>query len=484
MPMLLPGILELSRRARYFSFHAFLLMEYQERRLTPSRAAQAEFIRRCEWDLGLAVLRCPRHCESSPVGARKLRSVGDGPGPLPRGESVESPLGGYGLYYRSPMAECGIVARAGTPLNGRPIPVDVVRDTERARRVAAGFKDAVQHTEYYRRAMRTSAARPEETEPLSEDLVAEYADVACLCRLRDLLQEQAAVHDALFGVDPAETTAASTEVEDEGLQDYDGPFSAETRSSLSGVTQRRRSVGHYLSLIGADGMVVSSKAAYRKALWAPPPPRNAVHARVAGQWAALIAKDVWQDALCSVWAEFCRAGLARRDNGRDYHRGLTWEQTRSMVHGFAQGPPTLDATGQTAAVVRLLEAKKFTFQDVDGLTVNVAQLSLESLRDLTSRLDSASSGLVVLLELARRMTERAGDGWDQASRLRSDWQWSIAQVADMLRAHLADEPTVADSLWWLVSRYIAPVHERIAYSKLPEFPICQTDQSQEVTINL
>ena len=35
MPVLLPGILELSRRARYFSFHAFLLAEYRLRRFQP-----------------------------------------------------------------------------------------------------------------------------------------------------------------------------------------------------------------------------------------------------------------------------------------------------------------------------------------------------------------------------------------------------------------------------------------------------------------
>jgi hypothetical protein len=33
MPRLLPGILVLSQRARYFSLHAFLLNEYQRRRL-------------------------------------------------------------------------------------------------------------------------------------------------------------------------------------------------------------------------------------------------------------------------------------------------------------------------------------------------------------------------------------------------------------------------------------------------------------------
>ncbi|MCK9894505.1 hypothetical protein [Frankia sp. AgB32] len=62
MPGRLPGILELSQRARYFSFHAFLLDEYHRRRLAPDRRRLSEFITKCEWDLGLAVLRCPRHC--------------------------------------------------------------------------------------------------------------------------------------------------------------------------------------------------------------------------------------------------------------------------------------------------------------------------------------------------------------------------------------------------------------------------------------
>ena len=94
---------------------------------------------------------------------------------------------------------------------------------------------------------------------------------------------------------------------------------------------------------------------------------------------------------------------------------------------------------------------------------------LEQLRELTSRLDTAASGLVVLLELTRRMERRSGVGWEQASRIASGWQPSIAAVATGLRTHLDSDPAVADTLWWLVSRFVVPVHERIAYSKLPEF---------------
>ena len=42
-------------------------------------------------------------------------------------------------------------------------------------------------------------------------------------------------------------------------------------------------------------------------------------------------------------------------------------------------------------------------------------------------------------------------------------------MAAGLRTHLDGDPTVADTLWWLISRFVVPVHERIAYSKLPEF---------------
>ena len=177
MPVLLPGILELTRRARYFSFHAFLLSEYRARRLPADSKSLSAFIKRREWEFGLAVLRCPRKCGSSPVGARRLgRLQVLGSGPFPRGESVESSLGGYGLYYRTPMVELGIVARAGTLLGDEPIPIDVLYDTDRAQRLASTFREAVQHTTYYRRAMQM-------TDDLPAEVIDEYAEAACLCRL-------------------------------------------------------------------------------------------------------------------------------------------------------------------------------------------------------------------------------------------------------------------------------------------------------------
>jgi hypothetical protein len=59
------------------------------------------------------------------------------------------------------------------------------------------------------------------------------------------------------------------------------------------IVQRRRSFAHYLAILDADPTVVDDESAYREALWSPPNPRSDGHALVAGQWSALIAKDVW-----------------------------------------------------------------------------------------------------------------------------------------------------------------------------------------------
>ena len=192
---------------------------------------------------------------------------------------------------------------------------------------------------------------------------------------------------------------------------------------------------------------------------------SAGHALVAGQWSALIAKDVWQEAICSVWSEFCRAGL---DRTRDLDRGLTWDETRELIGGMTAGLPILGATEPTAALASRLAAGMIVIVD-EGDELNVATASLERLRELTRGLDTATSGLVVLLELARRMEDRSGTGWEKASRVGSGWQPSVAAVVAELRTHLSGDPCVADTLWWLVSRFVIPIHERIAYSKLPEF---------------
>jgi hypothetical protein len=75
MPLLLPGVLELSVRARYLSFHSFLLDEYRRLRGPADSRSLSTFIKQREWEYGLAVLSCPHRCGSVPVGADRLRPM-------------------------------------------------------------------------------------------------------------------------------------------------------------------------------------------------------------------------------------------------------------------------------------------------------------------------------------------------------------------------------------------------------------------------
>ncbi len=465
MPVLLPGLLELTRRARYFSFYAFLLQEYQQRRLAADATAQSTFIRRREWDLGLAVQRCPRKCGSSPVGARRLGSTALGPGPYPRNVSVESAYGGYGLYYRSPMIQTGLVARTGTLAGDTPITVDVLHDSPRAQALAARFRDAVADTAYYQREFTTASALP-------ADVVDELAAKACLCRLVLLPEERDAVTAALFDSDPepaAPTATTPAAAAGAGTQHTAGPAGPSAPIEAAGdldVVQRRRSVAHYLTLLEADPAVAVSEAAYRSALWESTGGRSAEHAVVAGQWAALVAKDVWQDALCSVWSAFCDAGVAAY---RSLGTGLDWAQTRELTQTLCAAAPALNPATPTADLSADVAAGRFAVTNASGAVVNPSALTMEELRALTAELDTATSGLVAVLELERRTADRDGRGWEAAAHVASAWQMSVAQVLDALRGHLNTDPSVSDTMWWLVSRFVVPVHERIAYSKLPEF---------------
>ena len=468
MPRLLPGILELSRRARYLSFHAFLLDRYRNLRLPADGNSLSRFIKAREWEYGLGVLMCPHGCDSSPVGASSLRGVVQQHlDAYPRGESVESAFGGYGLYYRTPLAELGIVARSGTQLGEKPTPIDVLRDTERARELAGAFRDAVATTEYVTTWMLTS-------DPIPADVLVEYARVACLCQLRERPEERDAVHEALFGEDesvtdtahagePAEMFDQVADLDEVGLgEEGDATRDLPPVSERAAVAQRRRSVAHFLSLIDVDPQVVDDEGAYREALWSASSFRSGDHERVAGQWAGLIAKDVWQDAVCSIWSEFCRAGFEATIIG---DAGLAWDQVRSIASSMTGGPPVLAGDEPTTDLVLRITAGGVT---LPGMEKSARDALLEEVREATDRADTASSGLIAILELHRRAAGRADPGWLTATAVRSAWQASLAAVLRDITAHLATGPTVADTMWWIVQQYVLNVHERIAYSKLPE----------------
>lgn len=178
LPRLSPGINVLTVRPRYWSFYSFVLSEFWSRDLPRTRGALREWYRPMESIYSVACTLC-EHEEhrGQPVGTRRIASlVAMEPESFDPGfHYMDSPMGGYGLYYGTVMQSIGLVALADRRLG---LPVDTV--TPDGQLVADAFRSVIAETAYYRDGWIGRA-----DEPVPVDVVREYAEVACLCRLRD-----------------------------------------------------------------------------------------------------------------------------------------------------------------------------------------------------------------------------------------------------------------------------------------------------------
>ena len=178
LPTLSFGVNVLTFHPRYHSFYTFLLDEFWQRDRTRSKANWVRFFRPRAfiYSVGAYLWDQPQHGgTANVVGGQKT-------GPLATREHkahdtsynyIKSELGGYGLYYRSVIAELGL-AYPGGP--GFAYPIDV--PSELGKRVAAQFREAVRDTEYYRRYFDQDRAE------VPIEVIKEYIRKACLCQLQ------------------------------------------------------------------------------------------------------------------------------------------------------------------------------------------------------------------------------------------------------------------------------------------------------------
>jgi hypothetical protein len=206
MPLLFPGILELSRRARYFSLFAYLIAAFSEKYPTGDLDSLDRFITQSEYEYGYAALTCP-NCSSDSRGragvlgeialrpARRTR-----PEVLQRRRSIDTYLGGYGLFYRRPMEYLGVLAAAGTVLqDGRVLAADRLANSY-ARTLARRFEEAVSGTRWAQEHL--GGDHPVPTKDLEE-----LARAACLCRLSEAPDERRALLALFTRPVPNATTA-------------------------------------------------------------------------------------------------------------------------------------------------------------------------------------------------------------------------------------------------------------------------------------
>jgi hypothetical protein len=293
LPALLPGIIANSERARAFSFYAFLLDEFRRRDFPPSMDALDAFVRAREFELAAAVQLCPNGCGGTSAGAigadRARPAVRELPvgGRLQRRESVESILGGYGLYYRSPMRDLGSVVYAGHVLGDEEVvPVDVLNPHALGGHLAAAYRESIASTTYYRDHFLGR-------DPIPRDILVELAIGGCYCRLPERPEERALLRAALL--DPV----------------------SETPGDVALARRRRATFALYLRALDRDPHADSAPVAFRSSVWRDFQARQTLadgHRVAIERWAAVVLKEAWQDALSVLWDQFCEQGAERAED--------------------------------------------------------------------------------------------------------------------------------------------------------------------------
>lgn len=433
LPALLPGVLALSVRARYLSIYSFLVRRYAKGGGRADNAGLDDFMRHREFELCIAAQLCP-HCDAeSAIGNRVARPLAaKKPDVYPRQLSVKSELGGYGLYYRSPMDELGLIVRRGQGMVGdRPNPVDVLEKTDRAQGLADLFEEAIADTGWYRDWMHG-------VDPIPAEVLEELAAVACLCRLEDHPDERAAIGRVLL-------TAATDE-------------------RAEPAQNRRHAFGLLLDLAATEPRVLVSDASFRNEvitdfLTDPRVTRSAGLARA--RWAAVAMRECAQDPLSSLWTAFCRGGLA----GQSFD-GLRNTELDEVVRTrlIGDGRVTL---GDTTVGCRPDTPAQTWLTELDSAS---GAMGWEELRAAARAEGDALTALAVFALLCARVPneDAVSPAWVQIARVDGDHQPGLARMAALVRRQLSREPTVEQFTRWVIDNFIVSVHETVAMGKLPE----------------
>lgn len=433
MPALLPGVLTLSERARYLTIYPFLLFEYQQRRLAADNASLGDFIRMREYELCLAMQLCPRQCGAAKaIGSERARpDARAAPSEFPRRLSVESSMGGYGLYYRSPLMDLDVVVPAGAALGETTTRIDVLAASEHAQVLATTFRDAIAETTYAKHHMHG-------VDPIPLGVIEELAEVACLCGLDQRPAEQHAIRNAYFEQNRADRAEQ--------------------------VEQRRRAFALFLDQLDRHPDVAVEDRAFRRGTI------DAFHATSGGtgpsaeayaSWGALAMKECVQDAICSLWTEFCRRGLELQE-----HDGMTRGDLQQFIGSQLAAAGSFEV-GDTAVAwdpgQQLGELRQAILGAADGM-------HWEDVRAWTKGQNTAMSGLAALLWFEGHMPDQAEvlPPWGWVALQNSDHQLGFLRTISAVRSELATQPTIAAALEWALRTLVIGPHEVIAYSKLPE----------------
>ncbi|HZP96369.1 MAG TPA: hypothetical protein VFC31_08570 [Candidatus Limnocylindria bacterium] len=343
---------------------------------------------------------------------------------------MKSPLGGYGLYYRTTLRALGLVAGAGTELGDDLTPVDLVRpDSPEALHLADLFGTSVDDTTYVRRYADAAKSIPRE-------VLQEYATNACLCQLDSRPNERDALKRALL-------------------------FPGSGREQRD-VDTRREAFAFFLQLLTNNSSAGDSDHDLRAAVWRTFEKRDRFSSEfrsVLARWSALAATHGFYRSIHMLWTS---VGPLLRD--ADKGDGLSRD-------GLEKAVATLADAGQVRLPNRSFRfsASRPTADLLTAVAGDKAQLP--DFVEWARENDDAARALTLMLATYTRLpkTDSVEQGWTEIGSVNGEHQPGLLHMALLISQHLNEQPSIAATLNWAVRTFVLSPHEEVAQTKFPEF---------------
>lgn len=454
LPTLSPGINVLTVHPRYYSFYTFLLDEFWQQDHPRSYEAWKTFYRPREFIFSVGAHLCPQpeHPANMPniVGSRKTTPLIQERPPTFNTHTnyIDSDLGGYGLYYRSVMAELGLIYPGGP---GLPYPVDV--PSEKGKQAAAFFRKGVQDTDYYRHYFKADKT------DVPIGVVEAYIRQACLCQL----QKQTTPDHAIL-LDVFLHSGAQAEARRSTFR-----LLLDIARQTTGFAVTQDTFRQLIYFGQAD-----IGAAYR-------PSANVADSHK--QWRLYQAREYYAFALNALWDYLCYWGIINSGDIRALPITRFWEHLTATADFGALAlwlnlpKPNFDLHDPIQSLLNWLKALVNTddagFDAACTLHSPVQEHQLYQLAT-DNRTDPSImvAGMVTMLALVYLRFSRPG--------LRLQPEWFISQMGDngrlsvdgfiqaMKRWVNRGGATIEEVARWLYADYIILQHQLIATGKLPE----------------